>query len=68
MITVVRLTKDGKVKHMYALKTDDFSAESLQFIFVIHASREAKIIIDKRRGFRLIFKAYYITKIKTNDG
>ena len=30
----VQLTKDGKVKRMYAMKIEDFSAQSLQYIFV----------------------------------
>ncbi len=41
-ITAIQLTKEGKVKRMYAMKIDGFSAESLQYIFVNHISREAK--------------------------
>lgn len=46
-VTAVRLTKDGKVKRMYAMKIEDFSAQSLQYIFVNHISREAKVTTDK---------------------
>jgi hypothetical protein len=32
---------------MYAMKIEDFSAQSLQYIFVNHISREAKVTTDK---------------------
>ena len=67
-VTAVQLTKDGKVKRMYAMKIDDFSAESLQYIFVNHISREAKVTTDKWRGYRPIAKAYDITQIESNNG
>lgn len=67
-VTAVQLTKDGKVKRMYAMKIDDFSAESLQYIFVNHISREAKVTTDKWRGYRPIAKAYDITQIESNSG
>ena len=46
-ITAVQLTQDGKVKRMYAMKIEDFSAQSLQYIFVNHISRKAKVTTDK---------------------
>lgn len=67
-ITAVQLTDDGKVRRMYAMKIDDFSAESLQYIFVNHISREAKVTTDKWRGYRPISKAYDITQIESNNG
>ena len=67
-ITAVELTKDGKVKRMYAMRIEDFSASSLQYIFVNHISREAKVITDKWRGYRPIAKAYNITQIESNGG
>ena len=66
-VTAVQLTEDGKVKRMYAMKIDDFSAESLQYIFVNHISRDAKVTTDKWRGYRPIAKAYNITQIKSNN-
>lgn len=68
VVTAVQLTKDGKVKRMYAMKIDDFSAQSLQYIFVNHISREAKVTTDKWRGYRPISKAYNITQIPSNNG
>lgn len=32
-LTAVQLTEEGKVKRMYTMKIDDFSAQSLQYIF-----------------------------------
>jgi hypothetical protein len=67
-ITAVELTDDGKVKRMYAMRIEDFSARSLQYIFVNHISRGAKITTDKWRGYRPIAKAYDITQIDSNGG
>ncbi len=67
-VTAVQLTADGKVRRMYAMKIDDFSARSLQYIFVNHISREAKVTTDKWRGYRPIAKAYDITQIDSNRG
>jgi len=67
-VTAIQLTKDGKVKRMYAMKIDDFSAQSLQYIFVNHISRKAKVTTDKWRGYRPIKKAYNIIQIESNKG
>jgi hypothetical protein len=67
-ITAVELTDDGKVKRMYAMRINDFSAKSLQYIFVNHISRDAKITTDKWRGYRPIAKAYDITQVESNGG
>lgn len=67
-VTAVELTQDGKVKRMYARRIDDFSARSLQYIFVDHISRDAKVTTDKWRGYRPIAKAYDITQIESNSG
>lgn len=67
-ITAVELTGDGKVKRMYAMRIKDFSARSLQYMFVNHISRDAKITTDKWRGYRPIAKAYDITQVDSNGG
>lgn len=53
-ITAVELTEEGKVKRMYAMRIEDFSAQSLQYIFINHISRDAKVTTDKWRGYRRI--------------
>lgn len=67
-VTAVQLTRDGKVKRMYAKKINDFSAQSLQYIFVDHISREANVTTDEWRGYRPIAKVYNIVQIKSNKG
>lgn len=67
-VTAVQLTEDGKIKRMYAMKIEDFSAQSLQYIFVNHISREAKVTTDKWRGYKPIAKAYNIKQIESNKG
>jgi len=46
----------------------DFSARSLQYIFIDHISRDATVTTDKWRGYRPIAKAYEITQIESNGG
>ena len=67
-ITAVELTEDGKVKRMYAMRIEDFSAQSLQYMFINHISRDAKVTTDKWKGYRPIAKAYNITQIESNSG
>ena len=67
-ITAVELTKQGKVKRMYAMRIEDFSARSLQYMFVNHISRDADITTDNWRGYRPIAKAFNITQINSNKG
>jgi hypothetical protein len=67
-VTAIQLTKESKVKRMYAMKIDDFSAQSLHYIFVNHISREARVTTDKWRGYRPISKAYDIRQIESNRG
>ncbi len=67
-VTAVQLTQDGKVKRMYAMKIDDFSAQSSQYIFVNHISRQAQVTTDKWRGYRPIAKAYDIKQVESNKG
>ena len=62
-ITAVELTDDGKVKRIYAIRIEDFSARSLQYLFVNYISREAKIVTDKWRSYKPIAKVYNITQI-----
>lgn len=50
------------------MRIEDFSAESLQYIFVSHISREANVTTDKWRGYRPIAKAYNINQIESNKG
>jgi len=66
-VTAVELTGEGKVKRMYAMRIEDFSAQSLQYMFINHISRNAKITTDKWKGYRPIVEAYDITQIERNS-
>jgi hypothetical protein len=50
-LTAVKLIGDGKVKGMYATRIEDFSARSLQYIFIKSISRFTKITTDKWKGY-----------------
>lgn len=67
-IKAVEFAEDGKVKRIYAMKIDNFSVESLQFIFINYINREAEAVTDKWRAYRPIAKTYNITQIKGNKG
>ena len=67
VITAVELTYEVKVSGMYAIRIEDFSAQLLQYIFINHISRDAKVTTDKWRGYRPISKTYNITQIESNS-
>ena len=68
IVTAVELTDTGKVKRMYALKIDNYSAKELETIFDKHIDKNAKITTDKWKGYRPLFKEYNITQIESNNG
>lgn len=43
----VQLTEEGKVKRMYTMRIEDFSARSLQYIFINNIRRKAEVTTDK---------------------
>ncbi|HLW14917.1 MAG TPA: IS1595 family transposase [Flavobacteriaceae bacterium] len=67
-VTAVQLTDKGKVRRVYSLSIQDFSAKSLQNIFVQHISQEAHVTTDNWRGYRPIAKDYNIIQIDSNKG
>jgi len=68
VVTALELTDKGKIKRMYALKIDNFSAKELEKIFDKHIDEDAKITTDLWKGYRPLFKDYDITQIKSNNG
>lgn len=68
IVTAVELTDKGKVKRMYALKIDNYSAQELETIFHKHIDKNAKITTDKWKGYRPLFEHYNITQIESNNG
>jgi len=68
VVTAVELTNKGKIKRMYALKIDNFSAKELEKIFDKHIDQNAKVTTDKWKGYRPLFEDYHITQIESNGG
>ena len=67
-VTAVGFTDGGKVKRMYALNIKDFSARSLQYIFIKHIGRDAKVTTDGWKGYGPIAKAYDIKQVESDKG
>ncbi len=66
-VTALQLTEKGKIKRIYIQKIRDFSAQSLQYIFIKHIDKQAQVVTDKWRGYKPIAKAWNITQ-KESDG
>ena len=67
-VCAVELTDDGKVKRMYALGIDNYSAKELKRLFVKHISPEAEVTTDLWKGYRPLMKEYNITQVESNGG
>ncbi|QTE22850.1 IS1595 family transposase [Polaribacter cellanae] len=68
VVTAVELTDKGKIKRMYALKIDNFSAKELEKIFTKHIDENATITTDLWKGYRPLSKEYKITQIESDNG
>lgn len=68
IVCSVELTDSGKVKRMYALKIDNYSAKELNKIFEQHISENAVVSTDEWRGYRPLFEKYNITQYKSEGG
>lgn len=68
VVCTVELTNEGKVKRMYSMKIDNYSAKELEKIFKKHISEEATVITDKWKGYRPLMKQYDITQIECEHG
>lgn len=68
VVYAVEFTDGDKVKRMYSIKIDNYSAKELERLFDKHISSEATITTDKRKGYRPLMELYYITQINSNKG
>lgn len=68
MVCAVELTDDGKVKRMYSINIENYSAKELKKIFEKHISPEASVVTDKWKGYRPLMKQYDINQIESNNG
>lgn len=48
------------------MQIEDFSAQSLQYVFVNHISQATKVITDTWRGYKSIAKAFSTKPIEVN--
>lgn len=67
-VTAVQLTEEGKVRRIYIQKIKDFSAQSLQYIFLKHIDQKAIVVTDKWRGYKPIAKKWNITQKESDKG
>jgi transposase-like protein len=67
-VCAVQLTDLGKVKRMYAMRIDNFSAQSLIKIFDKHIDKKAKVRTYEWKGYRPISKQYNITQVPSDRG
>ena len=68
IICAVELTEDGKVKRMYSMKIENYSAQELKKLFDMHISEEASVTTDLWKGYRPLMKNYNIAQIKSDGG
>jgi len=68
VVCAVELTEEGKVKRMYSMKIEDYSAKELKTIFKAHISQEATVTTDLWKGYRPLMKEYEITQIESAGG
>jgi hypothetical protein len=67
-VCTIAYKEEGKVKRMYSLKIDDFSAKELSSIFDKHISKEANINADKWKGYKPLMAEYNIKQIDSEHG
>jgi transposase-like protein len=68
IVCAVELTKDDKVKRVYAIRIEDYSSRSLRNIFEQHISEKAKVKTDEWKGYRPLQKDYNIEQIPSENG
>ena len=68
IVCAVELTDDGKVKCMYAMGIDNYSAKELKKLFEKHISEEAEVTTDCWKGYRPLMEEYNIVQVESNGG
>jgi transposase-like protein len=64
----VELTEQDKIKRVYALRIEDFSAKSLRSIFTKHIDPGAQVITDEWKGYRPLQADYNIKQVPSDKG
>lgn len=68
IVCAVELTEEGKVKRMYSMKIENYSAKELKKMFEAHISTDASVTTDLWKGYRPLMKEYNISQIKSDNG
>ena len=68
IVCAVELTGEGKVKRMYSMRIDNYSAKELKKIFEAHISTGATVTTDLWKGYRPLMKEYNISQIESANG
>lgn len=68
IVCAVELTEEGKVKRMYSMKIENYSAKELKKMFEAHISTDASVTTDLWKGYRPLMKEYNILQIKSDNG
>lgn len=63
VVCAMELINDGKVKRMYSMKTDNYTAKELKKLFNKHISNRVTVSIDKWKGYRPLMEQYNTTQI-----
>jgi len=67
-VCAVQLTHEGKVRRMYSMKIDNYSAKELEKMFDAHIAGDAKVTTDQWRGYRPLIGKYDIEQVPSNGG
>jgi hypothetical protein len=68
IVCAVKLTEQGKVKRMYSMKIQNYSAKELKKIFEGHISHCALVTADLWKVYRSLMQNYNITQIESSGG
>ncbi len=68
VVCAVQLTEEGKVKRVYCMKIENYSAKELKKLFVAHVSPEAMVTTDLWKGYRPLMDQYNILQIESDGG
>ncbi len=68
VVCAIELTETAKIKHIYALKINNFSSKELSGIVEKHIDKKASVMTDLWKGYRPLCKDYIITRIESGNG
>ncbi len=67
-VCAVEYTNEGKVKRIYAMRIENFSAQELRKLFEKHIGEKATVTTDGWKGYRPLMKNYNISQIASSGG